>query len=126
MENEKLFKELTELIHELQTKCPHSSTLTLENQKKELINEAIEARTAVNKKDWQNLKEELGDVLWDWMTFCWIAEQKGLFKTSQVLEILKQKIKRRNPHIFGNATAKSKEEALKLKEKAKKQEKEFK
>ncbi len=121
---DKLFKELVELIHELQEKCPAASKLSFDNQKKELVDEAIEARMAVDKKDWQNLKEELGDVLWDWLTFCTIAEKQRKFTTAEVLEYLKEKIKRRNPHVFGNEKASTVEEAREAKKKAKKEWKE--
>ncbi len=125
-DSKELFEEIAKLISELREKCPSASVRTFDRQKKELLDEAIEVRMAVDKEDWENLKEELGDVLWDWMVFCLIAEQKGLFKTSEVLETLKAKIKRRNPHVFGNAIAKTKEEVEAMRQEIKKKEKETK
>lgn len=119
-----LFDELSSLIHEVQQKCPVVSTYTIDSHKEELLSEAIEVKEAVQKKDWQNLKEELGDVLWDWITLCNLAEKQGLFTTQQVLEQLRSKILRRNPHVFGNKKAKTKEEAHKLWQEIKKKEKE--
>jgi tetrapyrrole methylase family protein/MazG family protein len=122
-DSKELFEEIRKLVSEVQAKCPVASVRTFDKQKKELLDEAIEVRMAVDKEDWENLKEELGDVLWDWLVFCWIAEQKGLFKTSEVLETLKAKIKRRNPHVFGNAIAKTKEEVEAMRQEIKKKEK---
>ena len=119
MDNDTLFEELAELIKELQEKCPLAKGFTLDSHKKELIDEAVEAAEAVDKKDWENLKEELGDVLWDWLTFCAIAEKEGKFTTKEVLEELKEKIKQRNPHVFGNQKITTLQEAQEAKRKAK-------
>jgi len=119
MKNQKQFTEILALIKELEAKCPARKTVSLEEQKKELVDEAVEAGLSVDKKDWVELKEELGDVLWDWMVFCNIAEQKELFSLEEVLELLKIKIKQRNPHVFGNEKANTKEEALEVKRRAK-------
>lgn len=122
-EVKELFEEIRKLVFEVQAKCPAASLRTFDKQKKEFLDEAIEVRMAIDKQDWENLKEELGDVLWDWTVICWLAEQKGLFKTSDVLETLKEKIKRRNPHVFGNTLAKTKEEVEAMRQEIKKKEK---
>jgi len=118
---EQLFKEAAELIRELSQKCPDAKEHTFGFMKKDLVDEAIEARMAVDKKDWQELKEELGDVLWSWIDFCFVAEKEGKFTTQEVLEFLQEKIKRRNPHVFGNEKADTIEEARNAKKKAKEQ-----
>ena len=117
--NEKLFKEIAELIRELSQKCPEAKEHSMQFTKKDLVDEAIEARMAVDKKDWQELKEELGDVLWSWIDFCIVAEKQGLFTTQEVLEFLKYKLEKRNPHVFGNEKAETVEEAKEAKKKAK-------
>ena len=122
--SDKLFKELAELLQTIKQKCPDSKYNDLNFYKKDLVDEAIEARMAVDKKDWQELKEELGDVLWSWLEFCIQAEKEGLFTTEEVLELLKHKLKQRNPHVFGNKKAETVEEAREAKKKAKKEWKE--
>jgi len=124
--DEKLFKEIVELVSVWQEKCPLASTNTFDSLKKSLVDESIEARMAVDKEDWEELKEELGDVLWDVLAFCVQAEKENKFTTKDVLETLKEKIKRRNPHVFGNAVAKTKEEVRELKQKIKQKEKQAK
>jgi len=118
-----LFDELAELIHEIGEKCPAVREYSLESHKEELLSEAVEVKEAVEKQDWDNLKEELGDVLWDWLTFCRIAEARSLFSTQEVLEQLQEKILRRNPHVFGNVKVSTKEEASRLWEEIKRKEK---
>jgi len=116
---EQLFKKVAELIRELSQKCHDTKEHTFNFMKKDLVDEAIEARMAVDKKDWQELKEELGDVLWSWIDFCIVAEKEGKFTTQEVLEFLQEKIKKRNPHVFGNEKADTVEEAKAVKKKAK-------
>jgi len=124
MDEDKLFKDVVALVRELSQKCPEAKEHTMQFLKKDLVDEAIEARMAVNKQDWQELKEELGDVLWSWIDFCIQAEKQGLFTTQEVLELLKHKLVQRNPHVFGKQKANTIEEAKKAKKKAKKEWKE--
>ena len=109
-----LFDELAELIHEITEKCPAVREFSVETHAKELVSEAEEVQEAIEKEDWENLKEELGDVLWDWITLCKLAEKRNLFTTKEVLEQLREKIHRRNPHVFGDIKVNNKEEALAL------------
>jgi len=119
MNREKLVSEISQLIKKLESECPARKGVSLQEQQKELASEAVEVGLALKEQDWAELKEELGDVFWDWLTFCHIAEEKGLFSPEEVLEHLKLKIRERNPHIFGNETASTREEALEVKRKAK-------
>ena len=108
-------------------KCPWLKSRTIEEQLGEVESELEELRQAVENKDWENLKEEFGDILWDLFSIGVIAEEKGLFKISEALDDVHAKIKRRSPWVFGNETVSSKEEAvkrwyeIKAGEKAKKQ-----
>jgi len=115
----KLFEEAEKLVKEIKEKCAEASSHSLSFCKKDLVDEAIEARMAVDKQDWQELKEELGDVLWSWIDFCIVAEKEGLFTIEEVLEFLKYKLVQRNPHVFGNEKANSAQEAREAKKKAK-------
>ncbi len=124
MINEKLFLEIKNLLNKIKKECPDSKCNTVNFYKKDLVDEALEARMAVDKEDWEELKEELGDVLWSWFDFCQQAENEGLFTTKEVLELLKYKLEKRNPHVFGNEKASTIEEAREAKKKAKKEWKE--
>ena len=55
---------------------------------------------ALQKKDYQNLKEELGDVLFDLAHVCFLAEKEGLFTMQDVFETINHKIKRRKPYLL--------------------------
>jgi tetrapyrrole methylase family protein/MazG family protein len=119
------FNELTRISEKMRSKngCPWVKAQTFETMKEELLSEAKEVVEAINKKDFENLKEELGDLLGDIVYIIQIAKEKNLFNEEDVLkEVIEKKI-RRNPHVFGNEKAETVEDALRLWKKAKDREK---
>lgn len=86
-------------IREVRRLCPWNSKQTIQTYKKEFLEEAQEVAQAIDNKDYPNLKEELGDVIWDAMMIAHIAEQKGYFKAEEVLKDVTDKMKRRKPYI---------------------------
>ena len=117
------FQELIELIEKSLEKDPWLKERNLEEHKKELLSEAKEVVMAIDKKDYTNLKEELGDLLYDVLIASFIAQRDGFFKKEEILQEIIDKIKRRKPFLFWNKQI-SKEEALRIWFKRKKQEKE--
>ncbi len=109
MENS--FKELLKLIKLSRTNCPWQEELTIEDQKQEFLDEANEVVESVDNKDWDNLKDELGDVLWDTLTLATMAEEQGHFKAEEIINAINDKIKRRKPYIFEKHNL-TKEQAL--------------
>ena len=58
---------------------------------------------AIEKKDDDNLCEELGDVLLQVLLHAQIATEEGRFTMSDVVDGLSKKMVRRHPHVFGGA-----------------------
>ena len=77
-----------------------------------LTEETYEVIDAIQKKDIANLKEELGDLLLQVVFFSQLASEDGYFTFDDVLNDVSEKIVRRHPHVFGDATAGNEEEAL--------------
>ncbi len=98
------FADLVEISAKLRKECPWDKEQTLESFQKYLVDEAIEAQHAVAKKDYDELKEELGDVLWNVLFMVNIAKEQNLFDVHDVLETAKEKMIRRHPHVFGDAS----------------------
>jgi len=117
------FQELIELIERSLEKDPWLKERNLEKHKKELLSEAKEVVMAIDKKDYTNLKEELGDLLYDVLVASFIAQRDGFFKKEEILQEIIDKVKRRKPFLFWNKRV-SKEEALRIWFEKKKQEKE--
>ena len=115
---EKAVKEFVDTLLLQRKKCPWAREREIAQQLPELESEVREFREAVEKNDVENMKEELGDVLWDALFIGVIAEEKGLFTIKEAIEEAHAKLKRRKPWIFGNEEI-SVEEATKRYRKAK-------
>jgi MazG family protein len=77
-----------------------------------LLEEAYEVIDAVNERDFEGLKDELGDLLFQVVFFARLAEEERRFAASDVIERLHAKLVRRHPHVFGETRASTPEEAL--------------
>ena len=125
-ENEKYtYEEFLEIIARLRAKdgCPWDREQTHESLKNCMIEEAYETVEAIDLKDDENLKEELGDVLLQIVMHAQIAGEERRFDMTDVIDGVARKMIRRHPHIFGDVSADSSQEVLKNWEEIKKQEK---
>ncbi|MCM2268366.1 MAG: nucleotide pyrophosphohydrolase [Elusimicrobiales bacterium] len=81
--------------------CPWDRKQTHATLLKYLREEAGEVARAVRRKDWDNLKEELGDVLLQVVFHSALAQRDGKFTLSDVIRSINSKMVRRHPHVFG-------------------------
>ncbi|MBN1824576.1 MAG: hypothetical protein JW803_09695 [Endomicrobiales bacterium] len=97
------FKKLVDIMARLRGHdgCPWDKHQTHDSLIHYLFSEANELKAAVRKRDWENLKEELGDVLLQVVFHSRIAEEHGYFNITDVVEEINKKLKRRHPHVFG-------------------------
>ena len=115
------FEDLLKVMEELREKCPWDRKQTHESLKKYLIEEAYEVLDAIDSKDDEKLKEELGDLLLQPVFHAQIAKERGAFDINDVIDTLVEKLIERHPHVFGDADA---EEVLKNWDKKKKEKRE--
>ncbi|MHB1254109.1 MAG: nucleoside triphosphate pyrophosphohydrolase [Candidatus Humimicrobiaceae bacterium] len=80
--------------------------------KKNMVEEAYEAVEAIENKDYQSLKEELGDLLLQVIFHSQIAIENNEFNLSDVIKEIIKKLYRRHPHVFGDKNFKSPQEVL--------------
>ena len=71
------------------------------------IEEAYEVSDAIERRDAEDLREELGDLLLQVVYHAQLAEEAGLFSFADVVEGITTKMIRRHPHVFGDAVARS-------------------
>ncbi|PKM48540.1 MAG: nucleoside triphosphate pyrophosphohydrolase, partial [Firmicutes bacterium HGW-Firmicutes-6] len=62
--------------------------------------ESYEVLEAIDNQDWDNLAEELGDVLFQIVFHAEIASEAGRFSINQVISGINEKMIRRHPHVF--------------------------
>jgi len=121
----KKFEELAEMISTFRgpNGCAWKKQLNLHNLPPYSREEFQELLTAVEKEDWENLREELGDVLFHILMYSQIAKEQKKFDINDVLKEIIEKMKRRNPHVYGNLKCTDPKEIEKMWEEIKKQEK---
>lgn len=117
------FEELVNLNKRLRKECPWDTKQDFNSLKKTIIEEAEEVIKAIEEEDYNNLKEELGDLLHNILFISNVAEEKELFTLKEVLECNKAKLIRRHPHVFGNEKALTPEDSLRIWNKMKEAEK---
>ena len=122
------YDELVGIIAELRGDhgCPWDKAQTHESLIPCLRDECEEVVQAIEKKDEENLCEELGDVLLQVLLHAQIAKEQGLFTMEDVVNMLAEKMIRRHPHVFGNEEYGSPEQNRLRWEEIKKAEKEAK
>lgn len=121
------FGELLEIVEILRSPdgCEWDRAQDFNSMKKCLINETQEVLVAIDKKDYKNLQEELGDVLLQVVMNSQIAKEQGFFNFNDVVQTLCEKLIRRHPHVFGDIEKPTtSEESLKLWKQVKLKEKE--
>ncbi len=116
------FKELVDIVRRLRVECPWDREQTNDSIKSATIEEAYEVVEAIDNKDFQELKKELGDVLLHVVFHSIMAEEKNEFKLEEVIESIKEKLIRRHPHVFGDVKVADSHEVKKNWEEIKMQE----
>ncbi len=117
------FHLFMELVRVLRRQCPWDREQTHETLIPELIEEPLELVEAIKKKDFEGIKEELGDVSLQVLLHSVIAEEEGKFDISEVLNGIFEKMYRRHPHVFGENRLSESGAVLKQWEEIKKEEK---
>jgi MazG family protein len=85
--------------------CPWDREQIFDSIRKYTLEETYEVLDAIERRDWHNLTEELGDLLLQVLFYAQMASEmaadEGRFTIADVLETLNRKLIRRHPHVFG-------------------------
>ncbi len=92
--------------------CPWDRAQTLETLKRHLVEETCELLDSIDSGSIEHHAEELGDLLLQVALQAQIRREEGRFGLRDVVRGLCAKLRRRHPHVFGDATAATPEEAL--------------
>lgn len=107
-------QDLRELVARLRAEngCPWDRKQNVESLKIYLLEETYELADALDRKAVAEIKEELGDLLFQVVFLCRVFEEEGEFDLSQVIEAIYQKMVRRHPHVFGDTTWENAEQVV--------------
>ena len=119
------YNDLLEVIRLLRSPegCPWDKVQTHESIRRGLLEEAYEAAEAIDARDTDLLKEELGDVLMQVVFHADIEKDAGHFDMDDVCDGVVKKLLFRHPHVFGAAHEDSPESVLVSWDKLKRREK---
>jgi len=92
--------------------CAWDRAQNYDSMKGLLLEEAYEVVDAVNKRDFDGLEDELGDLFFQVVFYAQLADEERRFTLDDVIERLHAKLIRRHPHVFGETRARTPEEAL--------------
>jgi len=94
--------ELLKIVDDLRLKCPWDKKQSFDSLKRLTIEETYELVNAIEKKDYENIKEELGDLLLHIVFYSKISSENKFFDFNDVVKLLIKKLIDRHPHIYGN------------------------
>lgn len=80
--------------------CPWDQKQTLKSIKADLLEEACETIDAIDSEKAEDIREELGDVLFVVLFLFRLAEKEGVSNIEEILQGICEKLVRRHPHIF--------------------------
>ncbi|MFS8110846.1 nucleoside triphosphate pyrophosphohydrolase [Rhizobium jaguaris] len=92
--------EIMAALRNPETGCPWDIVQTFETIKPYTIEEAYEVTDAIERRDMDDLCEELGDLLLQVVFHARMAEEAGEFSFGDVVEAITHKMIRRHPHVF--------------------------
>lgn len=124
------YEEFLKIIETLRSEngCPWDREQTHTSLKPCMMEEAAEVLAAIRIYDqtgnFENLREELGDVMLQVVMHAQIAREEGLFTIEDVVSEVAEKMVRRHPHVFGEVKAGDSRQVLQNWEDIKKAEKE--
>ena len=119
MKIDKLVKIMKQL-RDPKNGCPWDKKQTMESIIPHTIEEAYEVAEQIHNKNYNELKEELGDLLFQVVYLSQIASEKNKFNFYDVVESITSKMISRHPHVFKNKKFKNMKEFKSWWEKSKK------
>ena len=119
------FEALIALARYLRTPegCPWDREQGAADFARFLADEVREQVEALDSGDNRHAREEFGDVFFTLLATAAAAEEEGRFRLGDALERIHEKMIRRHEHVFGDATAETAEDVVRVWEEAKRKEK---
>ncbi len=118
------FQRLVDIMARLRAPggCPWDREQTFESIKPYTLEETYEVLDAIDRHDWDELRSELGDFLFQAVFYAQMAAEEKLFDIGDSLDAITEKMIRRHPHVFADGTARTGDEVLKRWDEIKKEE----
>ncbi len=96
---------LQNIMDDLREHCPWDKKQTVQTLRPLSIEEVYELADAIDKNNFADIKEELGDLLLHIIFYVKIAQEQNQFTLQDVIEGVCNKLIHRHPHIYSNVVA---------------------
>ena len=103
-ETQRLLAIMTQL-RDKESECPWDVKQTMESLTRYTIEEAYEVADAIASGDMGDIKDELGDLLFQVVFYAQIANEQDAFSFDDVAQSISDKLVRRHPHVFGDTNS---------------------
>ncbi len=107
------FMRLVNIMDDLREKCPWDQKQTIHTLRKLTIEEMYELVDAIIEDDYEGIKEEVGDLFLHLVFYAKIGSEKEAFTLEESLHAICDKLVKRHPHIYGDASVSSDEDVKK-------------
>jgi MazG family protein len=110
------FQRLVEIMARLRGPdgCPWDREQTFDTIKPYTLEETYEVLDAIDHREWQELAEELGDFMLQAVFYAQMAAEQQLFRIDDALDAINEKLVRRHPHVFGEGSAETASDVLRI------------
>ncbi|MDW6002961.1 nucleoside triphosphate pyrophosphohydrolase [Vibrio mangrovi] len=95
-------KQIMAQLRDPESGCPWDKKQTFESIVPHTVEETYEVVDAIYAQDWENLKEELGDFVFQAIFYSQLAQEQSLFDFDDVIRCVNEKLIRRHPHVFSD------------------------
>ncbi len=106
-------RRLVNILDELREKCPWDKKQNIHTLRQQTIEETYELADAITEKNWEGIKEELGDLLLHVLFYAKIGNEQNKFTLQDVIDGISDKLIKRHPHIYGNVKVNDEEDVKK-------------
>ena len=95
-------REVMRALRDPKTGCPWDLEQDFSTIAPYTVEEAYEVADAIERGDFDDLRSELGDLLFQVVFYAQMASEKGVFDFDDVADGITEKMVRRHPHVFGS------------------------
>lgn len=106
------FEKLVDIMRKLRVECPWDKEQTHDSIKAATLEETHELIEAIDDKDFDEMRGELGDILLHIVFHSQMASETNKFNINDVIDGITEKLIRRHPHVFGETNVKDNDEIM--------------
>lgn len=109
------FDDLVNIVSKLRSPegCPWDKEQTRETLKTYLVEEFYELIDAIESNDAENIKEELGDLLFQIVIQSQLSKEENKFDMNDIVDSIARKMIDRHPHVFGDRNFETSKDVVK-------------